>query len=67
MNALAFASLPAGPTDERRARLDALKGLYQRQPYAAILLGIALLSLAGIPPFPGFVAKFDLQNCTGMR
>ena len=58
MNALAFASLPAGPNDERRDRLDALKGLYQRQPYAAILLGIALLSLAGIPPFPGFVAKF---------
>lgn len=58
MNALAFASLPAGPTDQRRDRLDALKGLYQRQPYAALLLGMALLSLAGIPPFPGFVAKF---------
>ena len=58
MNALAFASLPAGPTDERRDRLDALTGLYRRQPAAALLLGIALLSLAGIPPFPGFVAKF---------
>jgi len=58
MNALAFASLPAGPTDQRRDRLAALKGLYQRQPYAALLLGMALLSLAGIPPFPGFVAKF---------
>jgi NADH-quinone oxidoreductase subunit N len=58
MNALAFASLPSGPTDERRDRLDALTGLYRRQPAAALLLGIALLSLAGIPPFPGFVAKF---------
>ncbi len=58
MNALAFASLPIGPDDARRDRLDALKGLYQRQPYAAVLLAIALLSLAGIPPFPGFVAKF---------
>jgi NADH-quinone oxidoreductase subunit N len=58
MNALAFASLPSGPDDARRDRLDALKGLYHRQPYAAILLGVALLSLAGIPPFPGFVAKF---------
>ena len=58
MNALAFASLPAGPDDAHRDRLDALKGLYHRQPYAAILIGIALLSLAGIPPFPGFVAKF---------
>jgi NADH-quinone oxidoreductase subunit N len=58
MNVLAFASLPSGPTDERRDRLDALTGLYRRQPAAALLLGIALLSLAGIPPFPGFVAKF---------
>jgi NADH-quinone oxidoreductase subunit N len=58
MNALAFASLPTGPDDARRDRLDAMTGLFQRQPYAAVLLGIALLSLAGIPPFPGFVAKF---------
>jgi NADH-quinone oxidoreductase subunit N len=57
MNALAFASLPAGD-DATRDRLDTLKGLFQRQPYAAVLLGIAMLSLAGIPPFPGFVAKF---------
>ena len=32
MNALAFASLPAGPDDARRDRMDALKGLYHRQP-----------------------------------
>jgi NADH-quinone oxidoreductase subunit N len=44
--------------DATRDRLDVLKGLFQRQPYAAVLLGIAMLSLAGIPPFPGFVAKF---------
>ncbi|MCU0898259.1 MAG: NADH-quinone oxidoreductase subunit N [Burkholderiales bacterium] len=57
MNLLAFASIPAGD-DSTRDRLENLKGLYQRQPYAALMLGVAMLSLAGIPPFPGFVAKF---------
>jgi NADH-quinone oxidoreductase subunit N len=58
MNLLAFASIPAGPDDAARDRLDTLKGLFQRQPYAALMLAVAMLSLAGIPPFPGFVAKF---------
>src|SRR5208282_5348066 len=31
---------------------------FQRAPFAALMIGIAMLSLAGIPPFPGFVAKF---------
>jgi NADH-quinone oxidoreductase subunit N len=58
MNLLAFASLPAGDDDASRDRLDILKGLFQRNPYAALMIGMAMLSLAGIPPFPGFVAKF---------
>ena len=35
-----------------------MKGLFQRSPYAAVMIAMAMLSLAGIPPFPGFVAKF---------
>jgi NADH-quinone oxidoreductase subunit N len=58
MNLLAFASIPGGADDTARDRLVNLKGLFQRQPYAALMLGVAMLSLAGIPPFPGFVAKF---------
>jgi NADH-quinone oxidoreductase subunit N len=58
MNLLAFASLPRGNDDATRDRLDNLKGLFQRNPYAALMIGMAMLSLAGIPPFPGFVAKF---------
>jgi len=58
MNLLAFASLPRGDDDVTRDRLDNLKGLYQRSPFAALMIGMAMLSLAGIPPFPGFVAKF---------
>ena len=58
MNLLAFAALPADKDDFSRDRLDNLKGLFQRAPFAALMLGVAMLSLAGIPPFPGFVAKF---------
>ena len=58
MNILAFASLPAGGDDVARDRLASLKGLFKRNPYAAIAIGMAMLSLAGIPPFPGFIAKF---------
>jgi len=58
LNLLAFAALPAAADDRERDRLDNLKGLFQRSPFAALMIGIAMLSLAGIPPFPGFVAKF---------
>ena len=44
--------------DAARDRLDNLKGLFHARPYAAVMIAIAMLSLAGIPPFPGFVAKF---------
>ena len=58
MNLLAFAALPPDPNDMARDRMDNLKGLFHRDPFAALMIGIAMLSLAGIPPFPGFVAKF---------
>ncbi len=58
MNLLAFAALPAADDDAARDRLDNLRGLFHRAPFAALMLGLAMLSLAGIPPLPGFVAKF---------
>ncbi len=58
MNVLAFAALPANPNDIERDRLENLKGLFHTHPFSALLIGMAMLSLAGIPPFPGFVAKF---------
>jgi NADH-quinone oxidoreductase subunit N len=58
LNLLVFAALPAADDDFQRDRLDNLKGLFHRAPFAALMIGIAMLSLAGIPPFPGFVAKF---------
>jgi len=57
-NLLAFAALPRGGDDRTADRLDSFKGLFRRRPYAALMIGISMLSLAGIPPFPGFIAKF---------
>jgi NADH-quinone oxidoreductase subunit N len=38
--------------------LDALDGAFAKRPLPALLLAACLLSLAGIPPLPGFLAKF---------
>ena len=40
--------------------LDRLGGLARRLPAVAVLFGVAALSLAGLPPFSGFVAKLAL-------
>ena len=42
--------------------LEALAGLYTKNPFAAICMSIALLSLAGIPPFAGFFAKYSVLS-----
>lgn len=63
MNLLALAAIPpASGLDERRDHIDELAGLYQRNPFAAWMIALAMLSLAGIPPLPGFVAKFYVFN-----
>jgi NADH-quinone oxidoreductase subunit N len=58
MNVLALAMLPRGADDARNDRLEALQGLYHRRPFAAITIAVAMLSLAGLPPLPGFIGKF---------
>lgn len=40
--------------------LASLNGLYERAPSAALLLALGALSLAGVPPLPGFFAKLYL-------
>ncbi len=39
-------------------RIDGYAGLSRRQPLAALVLAVAMLSLAGIPPTVGFMGKF---------
>ena len=58
MNLLAFAALPRADDDAAADRIDSLRGLFQRAPFQALMIAVAMLSLAGIPPLPGFVAKF---------
>jgi len=45
---------------EDAVEISRYAGLSRRQPLAAATLAVALLSLAGIPPFVGFMAKFYL-------
>ena len=37
-----------------------LAGLWQRSPGLTLVLALALLSLAGVPPTAGFIAKFAM-------
>jgi NADH-quinone oxidoreductase subunit N len=57
-NLLAFAVLPPHDNDVTRDALGSLDGLFRHRPVAAALMAVAMFSLAGLPPFPGFTAKF---------
>jgi NADH-quinone oxidoreductase subunit N len=39
---------------------DVFRGLVYKHPVMAIVMAMALFSLAGMPPFSGFVAKFNI-------
>jgi len=58
---LAFGLVAAlNPADPEADRLGNWRGLFFRHPPAALLLTLALLSLAGLPLTVGFVGKFYL-------
>jgi NADH-quinone oxidoreductase subunit N len=40
------------------ASVDSFDGLFKRNPFLALAMSIALLSLAGIPPLAGFLGKY---------
>ena len=46
--------------DQHHSSLDRMGGLASRKPFLALLFAVPALSLAGIPPFSGFVAKLAL-------
>ncbi|WP_100444812.1 proton-conducting transporter transmembrane domain-containing protein [Glycomyces xiaoerkulensis] len=54
--------LSAGAVEHRHrtGRLAGLGGLARREPVVALAFLVPALSLAGMPPFSGFVAKFAL-------
>ncbi len=43
---------------ERGTAIESFNGLFKRNPFMAVAMTIALLSLAGIPPLPGFFGKY---------
>ena len=45
-------------------RLASIGGLVTRQPFLAFLFFMAAISLAGVPPFSGFVSKLSLLQIT---
>lgn len=56
-NLTAFGAVAAFERVSGSNEIDAYKGLSRRAPGLALIILIAMLSLAGMPPFGGFVAK----------
>jgi NADH-quinone oxidoreductase subunit N len=54
----AFTVLHSVEVEDENAIVDSFNGLAKRNPYLAFCMGVALLSLAGIPPLAGFFAKY---------
>lgn len=54
----AFAVVTAASNQLHSDDLHAYAGLSKRSPFLAVCLTLFLISLAGLPPFAGFIAKF---------
>jgi NADH-quinone oxidoreductase subunit N len=54
----AFAVLHNVAMTNENASVDSFNGLAKRNPFLSFVMTVALLSLAGIPPFAGFFAKY---------
>jgi len=64
MNLAAFLAVVAFIHRGVGETVDDLAGLGRRAPLPALCLTLALFSLAGLPPFGGFVAKFAIISAT---
>ena len=58
MNLSAFGAVIVIANSVRSTKIKDFSGMYKQDPRTAIILTAALLSLAGIPPLAGFMAKF---------
>lgn len=54
----AFAILGMIEREQGDLSIENFNGLFKRNPFIAVAMTIALLSLAGIPPLPGFFGKY---------
>ncbi len=55
---LAFAVLIQLEVKDKETSIDDFKGLFKSNPLLAVAMTVALLSMAGIPPLPGFFGKY---------
>jgi NADH-quinone oxidoreductase subunit N len=60
MNLGAFAILQVISDEAGSEDISYFAGLYQRNPFVAVMMGIFLLSLAGIPGTAGFIGKVNI-------
>ncbi len=58
MTGAALAIVAVLQPDERGIATTDLRGLYYRSPALATVLAVCLASLAGLPPFAGFMGKY---------
>jgi len=56
----AFLALDWICDDGRDTSLSELSGAWSRHPYAVLSLSLCVLSLVGLPPFAGFLGKWNL-------
>lgn len=61
-NLLAFAIVTIFTEVTGSEKIDDFAGLSRRNPWLALMMTVAFLSLAGIPPAAGFFGKFFLFN-----
>lgn len=57
---LAFAVLNCMERMKLSTDLSGFRGMYKRSPLLSFAMAVALLSLAGIPPLAGFLAKYQV-------
>ena len=60
MSLAAFLVVCQVSRDGENVRIEDLAGLHARSPLAALIMGVSMFALAGIPPFVGFMGKFFL-------
>jgi NADH-quinone oxidoreductase subunit N len=51
--------MTAGALGDKR-EIGAFAGLFRRRPLTALAAGVCIMSLGGIPPTGGFIAKFGI-------
>ncbi|WP_261131009.1 NADH-quinone oxidoreductase subunit NuoN [Bacillus sp. Marseille-Q3570] len=60
MNIGAFAVIQFVTEREKSEDFTAFAGLYKRAPWVAVMMGVFILSLAGLPFTAGFIGKFGI-------